>query len=226
MNINTIIISTTLSFVFAVHSFYGFIKYIKQLDYLEEEMETIYELKNSYNDLNNKYNRLQENYDLLTVENHLLKTSLSELSSKMVVLERKKIALMNCVGETPLEDVMKDILEDNKLTCHTGSSDNPKINIEIINLFRNSNDEPEQEQEQADAVVDAYISDSSGAPIDIDGEDNPSIYNSLLDHGFEVLEQPLLESNDLNEHVVKSRIRGTSITEIDWTEATRRFLFG
>jgi hypothetical protein len=44
----------------------------------------------------------------------------------------------------------------------------------------------------------------------------------LEEHGFEILDQGF--SN--NEHIVKSRARGTSITDINWGEVTKKFIFG
>jgi hypothetical protein len=221
-------LSTSLSLLFGLYSFYGFINY---MDHLEEDMDEMYALKRSFNELFVKHNDLHSKYDYLLGEHNVLKNKFDKLDNMVSELDRRKLALKNCVGETPLEDILENVVDKNRLICYTpdSTSEKPKINIEIINLFVN----PEEEKEDDDDDDKGHISDESGKPIDLDGDLdldetitkplNNDISGSItFEHGFELLDQ----SNEINEHIAKSRSRGTSITEINWGEATKRFIFG
>jgi hypothetical protein len=209
MNINTILLSTSLSLLFGIYSFYGFIKFF---DHFEEDINEIYSLKRSFNVLSIEHYKLYDKYTHLVSEHNELKNSFTKLANKVLELDKKKLALKNCVGESPLEEVIENIVDENRLICHTPDSttDNPKINIEIINLFI----KPEEIDKNGE------ISDDSRKPIDLDADLDLDVDIGV--RGFELLEQ----DNEINEHIEKSRSRGTSISEINWGEATKKFIFG
>jgi len=237
MNINILNISTGLSLLFGLYSFYGFINY---LEHLKKDIDELYEVSMSVNELNINYKNLHMKYEQLLSEHNDLKNNVTELTNKVILLEHKKIALANCVGKSSLEEVLENVVDENRLICHTpkSTSDKPKINIEIINLFeatREEKDDDEEERDNGDKYKDNgktkgnndynVDSDSSGKPIDIDVDyDIDFDFNVQLkmnyDHGIDIA---MLEEND---QIIKSRRRGTSISDINWGEVTKKFIFG
>ena len=194
--LNTIIITTSLTVIFGAYSFYGLFYYldksgIKNNNYVKEIVE--------------KYNEIEINYKILLKENIILKVEIETLSKKVTELENKKLTMLNCVGNNSLEDVLEDVVAENRIICNADSENNPKINVEIINLFVS-----QKEPEEAEEVKSQYESEP-------EPEHSPE-----KEHGFEVLDTSYAN----NEHIVKSRMRGTSISEINWAEVTKKFIFG
>ena len=139
------------------------------------------------------------------------------LSNNITNLETNKIELINCVSssmyDTSLEDIMEDITDKNNVICNA-KLETPKINIGLINLINHNNEELTKDVEELRKV-------KENVPIIVK---NDNMYNIVLenDNGFEILEN----AHSNNEHIIKSRSRGTSISEINWAEVTKKFIFG
>lgn len=196
-NFNPIIMTTS----FGLSIFFGIYSFFSLINYLEysgiRNNNVIKEITDKYNDIEIKYNSVLR-------ENIILKSEIDFLLKKVTELENKKLSLVNCVGDADLGDVLEDVISENRIVCNTVSEDKPKINVEIINVFV----KPQEEEEESEEVKSEYLPEQSPSP--------------EKDHGFEVLE----ENYGKNEHIVKSRIRGTSISEINWAEVTKKFIFG
>jgi peptidoglycan hydrolase CwlO-like protein len=204
MNFKTLIISTSLSVFFGIYSIYGLIVYLEKLEKLDE-LETsdkyckteIDCLKKTIVDINQKYDETNKKYNDLLVNFQKINIDIGILSNNITNLDTGKIEINNCVNyESSLEDIMEDSIDNYKIICDA-IIDIPDMHRELLNLLHNN--EPTKEHVN-----------------DINKESN------FEEHEFEILEQGYLN----NEHIVKSRARGTSISEINWTEATKKFIFG
>lgn len=111
MNFKTIILSTSLSFLFGVYSIYSLIEYLEKIK--EAEKDEIDSLKKSIIDINNNY----------FIEFQKIKSDMNNLSNKIIHLETNKIEPINCVSTSIYDTSLKDIMEDK-----------PNKNIDSINI--------------------------------------------------------------------------------------------
>jgi len=197
-NFNTIIITTGLSVIFGLYSFYGLINYLEKDGLTNNDM-----ISRKMSEILRRYNKIEIKYKSLLVENIILKDEINILSRKFIDLENNKVSLFNCINydPLPLENVSENIVEEeNKIIYNTVSEnkDTIKINDDIINMLVKLEEEKEREREKEKEEKE---------------KDE--------DHEFEVLEKSYT-----NEHITKNRTRVKSISEINWTEATKKFIFG
>ena len=225
MNFKTLIISTSLSVFFGIYSIYGLMLYLEKLyeseKYYKSEIDTlkkaIININNKYDETNKKYNETNKKYYNLLIDFQKINRDINILSNNITNLETNKIELINCVSssmyDTSLEDIMEDITDKNNVICNA-KLETPKINIGLINLINHNNEELTKDVEELRKV-------KENVPIIVK---NDNMYNIVLenDNGFEILEN----AHSNNEHIIKSRSRGTSISEINWAEVTKKFIFG
>ena len=225
MNFKTLIISTSLSVFFGIYSIYGLMLYLEKLyeseKYYKSEIDTlkkaIININNKYDETNKKYNETNKKYYNLLIDFQKINRDINTLSNNITNLETNKIELINCVSssmyDTSLEDIMEDITDKNNVICNA-KLETPKINIGLINLINHNNEELTKDVEELRKV-------KENVPIIVK---NDNMYNIVLenDNGFEILEN----AHSNNEHIIKSRSRGTSISEINWAEVTKKFIFG
>ena len=232
MNFKTLIISTSLSVFFGIYSIYGLMLYLEKLyeseKYYKSEIDTLKkaiininnkydETNKKYNETNKKYNETNKKYYNLLIDFQKINRDINILSNNITNLETNKIELINCVSssmyDTSLEDIMEDITDKNNVICNA-KLETPKINIGLINLINHNNEELTKDVEELRKV-------KENVPIIVK---NDNMYNIVLenDNGFEILEN----AHSNNEHIIKSRSRGTSISEINWAEVTKKFIFG
>ena len=248
MNIKTLVASTTLSIIFGMYSICGLMSYLKRLERLEksyksdnfessdkfERLEKYYKdeidsLKKSIIDINQKYEETNKKYYELLNEFKIIKNNFEKI-------ETNKVELISCYSPPNYDNsnTLDNINESDKIVCDAIIDIN-SLNLEGINLF-NDNEEIEEgcsrlfinsvEINQEDYVFkeDKLIKNIEEIKQDNDDKElkEDKLTKNVEEHEFEILEQGF--SN--NEHLVKSRARGTSISDINWASATKKFIFG
>jgi len=117
-----------------------------------------------------------------------------------------------------ISNLLKNItnLEKNKIELVNGNVSS-QHDISLKDISKINIDQIIQIQDDIKELLDVQ------ELVDINNFNMGNLNNSLdNDHGFEILEQ----SYSNNEDIVKSRSRGTSISEINWMEVTKKFIFG
>ncbi len=144
---------------------------------------------------------INEKYNDLLIEFQKIKVNVDILSKNITNLETNKIELISCVSSpryhNSLEDIIEDISDKNKIICNA-QINIPKLNLGLINLVHDNDNDNENDNE------------------------NSEVKEIKQDQEFEILEQDYVN----NVNIVRSRSRGTSITDINWSAATKKFIFG
>ena len=248
MNIKTFFASTTLSIIFGMYSICGLMSYLERLERLEksyksdnfessdkfERLEKYYKdeidnLKKTITDINQKYEETNKKYHELLNEFKIIKSNVEKIQTN-------KVELISC-SSLPIYDnkhSLDNIIEPDKIVCDAIIDIN-NLNLEGINLFGDDGEIEEGcsrlfinnvEIKQEDYVlkedkliknIEEEKDDNANKDLKADG-----LNKHVEEHEFEILEQGV--SN--NEHLVRSRARGTSISDINWASATKKFIFG
>lgn len=207
MNIKTFFISASLSLLFGVYSIYGLITYLEKSE--KHYKDEIHNLKNFITVINKKYDDTNKKYGILLLELEKTKDTIDILSKNITKLEANKIEIQNCVNnESSLEDIMEDIIDNSKIICNAIIS-NPIISNAITDISKLNVGLKDERNEVINDVINDIINDIS---------------QSVEEHNENEFE--ILETNMPNEHIIKSRARGTSISNINWAGAINKFVFG
>ena len=231
MNIKTIFVSTTLSILFGIYSIYGLINYLEKMDKLEKYYkDEIDYLKKQMTNINEKYHETNKKCNDLLVELNSTKDKIDTLSNNIIKIKTNKIELLDCHSDNPIyyDSSLEQIMEDN-IICNA-IVDIPKINLEVIKLCDNviydsddNNNENYQDSDDTDDYKSPHNSILSTINDGINGVELDNLNKKFIEENeFEILEDDC--SN--NEHIIKSRSRGTSISDINWAAVTKKFIFG
>jgi hypothetical protein len=202
MNIKNIFITTGISVLFGVYSIYNILEYLRILN--SYRVKQINNLRHLVNDTNTKYKDLQMKHDELHKNYNELSTNYEKIN--------KEINLLNIKIAELQENKMKDNATD--IDIYTNNISYPEIptpNIICDELCNLNNEIPRVHMETMNAVVD-----------DIDEEFIESLY---LDYESGVNSE-LSSLCNSEKNSIKSRSRSTSVTEINWGNLTKKFLFG
>lgn len=224
MNIKTLFISTSLSLLFGAYSIYSLMVYLEKTEkHYKDEIQT---LKKTITIINKKYDETNKKYSALLVELEKTKSTINVLSENITNLEANKIEIQNCAKpDSSLEDLMEDIIDNSKIICNAiisnpiitnAITDLPKLNAVLLSPQQLTNDDAKNgvkdELKIMDEIINEIINDIS----------KNLVIEEHGDHEFEILDTSI----STNEHIVKSRARGTSVTDINWVAATKKFIFG
>lgn len=215
MNLKTLIISTSLSVFFGIYSIYGLMLYLEKLDELEKS-ETYYKreidsLKTAIRDIDKKYDETNEKYNDLFITFQKIKTDIDILSNNITNLETNKMELINCISspipiyDSSLEDIMEDAIDHNKILCNA-KINIPKLNFDVIKVTHNNEELKDNTDISLSLTKNVHLEDTNKE-------------SNFEEHEFEILEQG-------SEHIIRSRARGTSVSDINWAAVTKKFIFG
>lgn len=208
MNIKTFFISASLSLLFGIYSIYGLITYLEKSE--KHYKDEIHNLKKTITVINKKYDETNKKYGILLLELEKTKDAIDILSKNITKLETNKIEIQNCINnESSLEDIMEDLIDNSKIICNAIIS-NPIISNAIIDISKLNLDLKDETNDIINDVINDIINNISQG------------VEEHNDHEFEILETDI--SN--NEHIIKSRARGTSVSNINWAGAINKFIFG
>lgn len=202
MNIKNIFITTGISVLFGVYSIYNILEYLRILN--NHRVKQINSLRHLVNDTNTKYKDLKMKHDELHKNYNELSTNYEKIN--------KEINLLNIKIAELQENKMKDNATD--IDIYTNNISYPEIptpNIICDELCNLNNEIPRVHMETMNAIVD-----------DIDEEFVESLY---LDYESGVNSE-LSSLCNSEKNSIKSRSRSTSVTEINWGNLTKKFLFG
>ena len=232
MNIKTIFVSTTLSILFGIYSIYGLINYLEKMDKLEKYYkDEIDYLKKQITNINEKYHETNKKCNDLLVDLNKTRDKIDTLSNNIIKIKTNKIELLDCHSDNPIyyDSSLEQIMEDN-IICNA-IVDIPKINLEVIKLCDNviydsdddNDDNDDEESDDTDDHQSPHNSILSTINDGINGVELDNVNKKFTEENeFEILEDDC--SN--NEHIIKSRSRGTSISDINWAAVTKKFIFG
>ena len=130
------------------------------------------------------------------------------MSNKNIKLETK-IELLYSDSPTYYDNSLEYII-DYKINPNI-----PKLDLKLIHLF---NDDEELKEYREDPELSSIKNNIN----EIQTIDNVNKKLIVEENDFEILE----DTHSNNEHIVKSRSRGTSISDINWGEVTKKFIFG
>jgi len=212
MNIRHIFITTGISVLFGVYSIYNIIEYLQNIHY--NRSKEISDLKLCMNDIKTKYTNLQSNYDNLKDE--IIKTN--DEVSKLQLQISELHSLSNNVENSVEQDVQSEIVSmvetDESIICDEKCDlniDIPRLHLETMNSNNNNDIDPEFIESFSSVIYDHFPN------IDI----NTDINTNNLEGSIHSI------SSYTNTNSVKtSRSRSGSVTDINWTGLTKKFLFG
>jgi hypothetical protein len=205
MNIKNIFITTGISVLFGVYSIYNILEYLRILN--NHRVKQINSLRHLVNDTNTKYKDLQMKHDELQKNYNELSTNYEKINKEINLLNIKIIELQeNKMKYTDTTATDIDIYTNN-----SSYPENPTPNIICDELCNLNNEIPRVHMETMNAIVD-----------DIDKEFVESLY---LDYESGVNSE-LSSLCNSEKSSIKSRSRSTSVTEINWGNLTKKFLFG
>lgn len=233
MNIKTLFVSTTLSILFGIYSIYGLIDYLEKMEKLEKYYkDEIHYLKKQITNINKKYDETNKKCNDLLVELNKTRDKIDTLSNNIIKIKTNKIELLDCHSDNPIyyDSSLENIIEDNNIICNA-IVDIPKINLEVIKLFDdaiydsddNDDDDDSEESDDTDDHQSQHNSILSTINDGINGVELDNVNKKFIEENeFEILEDDCYN----NEHIIKSRSRGTSISDINWAAVTKKFIFG
>lgn len=210
INIKNIFITTGISVLFGVYSIYNILDYLKVLN--NHRLKQINSLKHSVNDINKKYNELELkhielqkqfdelliNFDNINQKVYLLNVQIVELQdNKMINIDfNTENHTTNDIYENP---IYENPIYNNCIICDELCDlkfDVPRVRMETMSPITDNIDEE-------------FIESLS---LDYDCHDNTEVeVSSLCNH---------------EKYSTKSRTRSTSVTDINWYNLTKKFLFG
>ena len=209
MNIRHIFITTGISVLFGVYSIYNIIEYLQNIHY--NRSKEISDLKLCMNDIKTKYTNLQSNYDNLKDE--IIKTN-HELSKLHLQISELHSLSNNISKEEPIEqDIQSETVSmidtDESIICDEKCDlniDIPRLHLETMNSNNDNNVDLE------------FVGMST---FDYDHFQNTDVNTNNLEGSIHSI------SSYTNTNSVKtSRSRSGSVTDINWTGLTKKFLFG
>lgn len=199
MNIKNIFITTGISVLFGVYSIYNILEYLRLLN--NERVKQIKNIQILSEETNKKYSELQIQYLELQKKYTELSIDCNKMKEDINILKDKIIQL-----------------QDNK-------------NIDIKNYTSND-----------------YLTSLLSLPINIESSDNaicdelcnfnndiPRVHMETMSINYENADSEFIDllslDNQIEESIknkdnVLSRSRSTSVTDINWSTLTKKFLFG
>lgn len=197
MNIQNKFITTGISVLFGVYSIYNILEYLRVLN--NHRVKQINNLQNLINDTNTKYNDLQIKYVTLQKNHNELHVSYEKMNKEIQLLNLKIIEL-----------------QDNKMIDVEINSVNNSIhdNISVIicdELCDLNSEIPRVHMETMNTIA--------------DNTDREFIESLSLEYNCSETDEVSSLCNS-EKSSIKSRSRSTSVTEINWTSLTKKFLFG
>jgi len=200
MNIKNIFITTGISVLFGVYSIYNILEYLRVLN--NQRLKQINSLQQLVSDTNKKYSDLQVKYVELQKNHHELSVSYEKINIEIHLLNIK----INELQENKTIDINLTTLQDN-----ISDKMSDTINLVCDELCDLNTEIPRIHMETMNSIND-----------DIDDEFVESL--SLDYDCSEAGEVSSLGNSEKGS--IKSRSRSTSVTEINWTNLTKKFLFG
>lgn len=208
MNIKNIFITTGISVLFGVYSIYNILDYLRALN--NHRVKQINRLQQLVNDTNKKYSDLQVKYVELQKNHTELCVSYEKINIEIHLLNIK----INQLHENKTIDINLTTFQDN--TCDKISNTANLVCDELCDL---NTEIPRIHMETMNSINE-----------DIDDEFVESLsFISLQD--YDCSESGEVSSLDNSEKgSIKScnivRTRSKSVTDINWTNLTKKFLFG
>jgi len=204
MNIKNIFVTTGISVLFGVYSIYNILEYLRLLN--NERVKQIKNLQilgqetnKKYSELQIQYLELQKKYTELSIYCNKMKEDITILNDKIIQLQDKK----------------NDYIKNNDIKNYTSSD----YLTSLISL-------PIDIESSGNTVCDELCNFNSDIPrihmetMNINYENVDSEFIDLLSLDNEI------EQINKNKNDLFSRSRSTSVTEINWTTLTKKFLFG
>lgn len=200
MNIKNIFITTGISVLFGVYSIYNILEYLRVLN--NHRLKQINSLQQLVSDTNKKYSDLQVKYVELQKNHHELSVSYEKINMEIHLLNIK----INELQENKTIDINLTTLQDN-----ISDKMSDTINLVCDELCDLNTEIPRIHMETMNSIND-----------DIDDE-----FVESLSLDYDCSESGEVSSLGNSEKgSIKSRSRSTSVTEINWTNLTKKFLFG
>ena len=203
MNIKAIFITSGLSVIFGVYSIYNILEYLKLMH--DTHNKEIYHLNKSIKDINNKYTHLKSKYDDIKSEIQQTKEYITNLQLQIAQLQNDSNDLENSIAEIVKSETVS-INTEESIICDEMCDFNshiPRIHMETMNANK-------------------------------DGLDHESL-NCNYDHCHHIIiSKSNLDSSYHSTNSMRSaqnsdksaRSRSVSLTDINWTGVTKKFLFG
>lgn len=214
MNIKHFFISSSISILFGVYSIYNIIDYLKIMDsYYDDQITTLKlnltETYKKYYELNRNYTNLNNHYESLVNENVKINDELKILTKKMVELSPRKSTdqiTINLCNSNSFEEFHSD--KYNQIESE------PIYNLKIVEPILTINKTP----------LNTYIN------YNLEKETLEIIDYDCIDCNNIEFSSPVRKNSwdDYQNHSIRTRnrSRSTSITDLNWGELTKKFIFG
>ena len=232
MNIRNIFITTGISVLFSVYSIYNILEYLRSLNnhrvkQIHELQHLIKDTNKKYNDLKSKYSDLQEKYNTLTVNYENVTKELDTIHSKIREIQKNNdsdnsddnlpylINLTKYVSSTPtLCDELCTLNNENNI---------PRVSMETMGMEYDSIETNENKK-----IVDLNVTEKNekNEKNINDNVDKEFIESLSLDYNCSEHETPLSSTCTSEKTSFTARSRSSSITEINWSGLTKKFIFG
>ena len=205
MNIRHIFITTGISVLFGVYSIYHIIEYLKIMH--NTRTKEISDLKTYINDINTKYINLHSKYDIL--ENEIIKTNneVSKLQLQISELHNLSNNIENIIEQDIPSEIVSIMDTDESIICDEKCDlnvDIPRLHLETMNS-NNADIDPE--------FMESFSS------VEYDHFQNTYINTNNLEGSIHSI-------SSYHNSIKTSRSRSGSLTDINWTGLTKKFLFG
>lgn len=206
MNFKNIFFTTGISVLFGVYSIYNILEYLRVLNnHRVKQINSLQHLQNDtkkkYNDLQLKFNQLQKNHDELTINYEKINKEIHQLHIKINELQEKKTIDIDFTSLQDANNISNEI-SNNTIYNH---------NIICDELCDLNSSIPRIHMETMNSIND-----------DIDEEFVESL---SLDYDYSDTGDVSSLGNS-EKGSIKSRSRSSSVTEINWTNLTKKFIFG
>jgi hypothetical protein len=209
INIKNIIITSGISVIFGFYSICNIILYLNYINKINTvELNAItkkmYETNKKYEELNLEFDSLKNKYEHLKNENNDMKVQIFDLNSKMSEMETKQF---NSIISYTFDN-LSSISSENSIKSQ--NIDNESINYELLpplicdDKCDLNNEKPNHKLE---TMVSKNINDDFIESLNYDY----SVYNSGI--------KPFTIEKE-------TRTRSLSITDVDWPNLAKKFLFG